>query len=113
MKRRDFSLAASGLAFAGPLAAAPTKRSIIELRYLRMRTTPENQMQRTSTFLRNGAVPALKRAGVTPLGFFATVIAEESPYILAMAGFPSLAAMETAREKEAADKDYIQARDAY
>ncbi len=113
MKRRDFSLAASGLALAAPLAAAPTKRSIIELRYLRMRTTPENQMQRTADFLRNGAVPALKRAGISPLGFFASVIAEQSPFLLAMAAFPSLAAMESAREKEAEDKEYIQARNAY
>ncbi len=95
------------------MAAAPTKKSIIELRYLRMRNTQENQMQRATDFLRNGAAPALKRAGVTALGFFAPVIAEQSPFILTLAAFPSLAAMEIAREKQAADKDYIQARDAY
>ena len=113
MNRRDFSIAAAGLALAGPLAAASAKRSIIELRYLRLRNTPENQMQHTSDFLRNGALPALKRAGIAPVGFFASVIAEQSPFILALATFPSLAAMETAREKEAEDKDYAQARDAY
>ena len=69
-------------------------------------------MQRTSEFLRS-AVPAIRRAGIGPLGFFAPVIAEESPFILALATFPSLAAMETARAKEAADKDYIVARDKY
>jgi hypothetical protein len=111
MDRRSFLFTAPALA--APLAAAPATRSVIELRYMHMRNTPENQMQRTSDFLRNGAVPALKRAGISPLGFFAGVIGEASPFILAMATFPSLAAMETSRAKEAEDKDYIQARNAY
>jgi NIPSNAP protein len=111
MKRRDFLTAAPVAALTARLAAAPVARSIIELRYMRMRTT-DNQMQRTTDFLR-GVVPALKRSGIAPLGFFASVIAEESPFILAMATFPSMAAMETARAKEAEDKEYIQLRDAY
>jgi hypothetical protein len=114
MKRRHFPIAASGLALSGPLAsAAPARRSVIELRYMRMRNTQENQMQRATEFLRDSAAPAVKRAGVTALGFFAPVIAEESPFILTLAAFPNLAAMEIAREKQAADKDYIKARDAY
>lgn len=101
------------MAFLDTGAAAPAKRSIIELRYLRMRNTVDNQMQRTTSFLRDSAVPALKRAGIGPLGFFASVIAPESPFILALAAFPSIAAMEAAREKEAADAEYIRGRDAY
>ena len=93
-------------------APAP-KRSIIELRKLSMRNTADNQMQRTSDFLKSAALPALKRAGASTVGFFAPVIGEESPFILALAAFPSLAAMETAREKEAADAEYIRGRDTY
>lgn len=111
MNRRSFLAAASG-ALAAPLSAAPAARAIIELRYMRMRNTAENQVQRTTDFLRS-AVPALKRSGIGPLGFFASVIGEESPFILAMATFPSLSAMETARAKEAEDKEYVQVRDAY
>ncbi len=94
-------------------AAAPPKKSIVELRWLRMRNTSGNQMQRTSDFLKNTAVPALQRAGVGPLGFFASVIAPEAPFILALAVFPSVAAMEEARAKEAADAEYARGRDAY
>jgi hypothetical protein len=112
MTRRTFSLAASGLALTGPVAAASTARSILELRWLRMRTNPENQLQRTTEFLRATA-PALKRSGANQLGFFGSVIADESPFLLSLVSFPSLAAMEAASEKLAADKDYIQARDAY
>jgi hypothetical protein len=94
------------------LAAAPTSRSILELRWFHMRTNPENQMQRTTEFLR-AAAPVLKRSGATQLGVFGSVIADESPFLMALAAFPSMAALEAAHEKQAADKDYIQARDAY
>jgi hypothetical protein len=112
MTRRHFSLAASGLALTGPLAAAPASRSILELRWFHMRTNADNQMQRTTEFLR-AAAPVLKRSGASQLGFFGSVIADGSPFILSLSAFPGLAAMEAAREKEMADKDYIQARDAY
>lgn len=112
MTRRHFSLAASGLALAGPLAAAPASRSFLELRWFHMRTNADNEMQRTTEFLR-AAAPVLKRSGASQVGFFGSVIAEESPFILSLSAFPSLAAMEAAHEKEMADKDYIQARDAY
>lgn len=95
------------------MAAAPAKRSILEMRYLRMRTNTDDQMKRTSDFLSKSALPALQRAGVAPLGFFASVIAPDSPFILALAQFPSLAALETMRDKEAQDPEYVKARDAY
>lgn len=101
------------MALSGMAATAPPKNAIIELRYIYMRNGPENQMQRTSDFLKNTAIPALQRAGIGPLGFFASVIAPESPFILALASFPSLAAMETAREAESKDKEYLKGRDAY
>jgi len=78
-----------------------------------MRNATEDQMQRTVGFLSKGALPALERAGIGPLGFFTSVIAEESPFILALATFPSLSAMESSREKEAQDSEYQKARDAY
>lgn len=102
------------MALADVSAAAPRRRSLVELRYIRMRNTADDQMKRTTEFLKDTAVPALKRAGIGPLGFFASVIAPESPFILALATFPGgMAAMETAREKEAADAEYIRGRDAY
>lgn len=104
---------AAGMTLLDSNAATAAKRSIIELRYIRMRNTAENQMQRTSDFLKSSAVPALKRAGVGPLGFFASVIAPESPFVLALAAFPDMAAMEAAREKEAADREYLRGRDAF
>ena len=113
MNRRQFTASAGGLAFVPLAAAEPVKQSIIELRYLRLRNATENQVRRTTDFLGKGALPALTRAGIGPLGFFTGVIAQDTPFILALATFPSLAAMETAREKEAQDPEYRKAREAY
>ena len=99
--------------FAGNAGAAPAKNAIIELRCLYLRNSAENQMQRTSDFLKNTALPALERAGEQTTGLFAPVIAPEAPFILALASFPSLAAMEDARAKQAQDKEYLKGRESY
>ena len=113
MTRRDFTFTVSGAALAGPLAATSATRSIVELRWLKMRNAADNPMQRTSEFIGKVAFPALQRAGVSPLGCFAPVIAPDSPFLLVLASFPSFAAMEAAREKEGKDQDYLKGRDAY
>jgi hypothetical protein len=113
MKRRDFTTVA-GAMLAAPLAAQNTTQpAILEIRRITMRTTQENQMQRTSDYLAKGAMPALQRAGAGPLGFFGSVIAEESPFIVTLTQFPSVAAWEAMRAKQSADPEYRSARDAY
>ena len=113
MNRRQFTKSGAGVLLSSSMKGAPAKRSVLEMRYLKLRTGADNQMQRASDFLAKGALPALQRAGGGPVGFFASVIAPESPFILTVAQFPSLAAMETIREKQAADPEYAKAREAY
>jgi hypothetical protein len=113
MTRRLFAAGGAGLAFAGQSNVAAVKNAILELRYIRMRNSAEDQMRRNSDFLEHVAGPALERAGVSTLGFFAPVIAEESPFLLILSAFPSLAAMDTAREKEAQDPEYKKGRAAH
>jgi hypothetical protein len=104
----------AGAMLAAPLAAQLyTPRSVIELRWIQMRTTQENQMQRTSDYLEKGAMPALRRAGAGPIGYFGSVIAPESPFILGVSQFPSVAAWESIREKQSHDPEYLKAREAY
>lgn len=98
---------------AGSMAGEPAKRSIIELRYLKMRNNNDNQVQRTTDFLGKEALPALQRAGVKSLGFFASVIGPDTPFVLAVAEFSSLAEMEKIREKQAQDAKYQKALEAY
>jgi hypothetical protein len=113
MNRRHFLAGAAGAGLVLPSTFAASKKAIFELRYYRLRNTHANQVTRTSDFLEKAAVPALRRAGAGPLGFFSGVIAGDSPFILALVSFPSLSAMETAIEKMAADSAFGKARDEY
>jgi hypothetical protein len=70
-------------------------------------------VERTTDYLRRGLLPAWERAGIRPVGCFNAVIAPDSPFILTLASYPSLAALETAREKLAADKELLAAADEY
>jgi hypothetical protein len=87
------------------------QRAILELRYYHMRNG--RQVERTTDYLRRGLLPASERAGIRPAGCFNAVIAPDSPFILTLASYPSLAAFETAREKLAADKELQAAADDY
>jgi hypothetical protein len=87
------------------------RRVIIELRYFHMRNG--RQVERTTNYLRRGLLPAFERAGVGPAGCFSSVIGPESPFILTVASHASLASLETAREKLAADKELLAADDEY
>ena len=92
-------------------AAAAEKRAYFDLRYYRMRNGP--QVERTTRYLQRGWMPAAQRAGIGPLGFFNCTIGPQSPFILSVTSYPSLAALETAREKLAADKEFQAAADEY
>jgi hypothetical protein len=111
MKRRQFvtTAAAAGLASAAP-ADAP-KNSIFQLLYFYMRTG--SQVQRTTEYLNNVYLPAARRAGLGPVGFFSPVIGERSPFILSLATYPSFASMETIHNKFAEDKEFEKGFEAY
>jgi hypothetical protein len=109
MKRRDFvsvttsaGLAAGPSAAAGPPAASAS--SIFELRYFHLRNG--SQVQRTTDFLGKYFLPAAQRAGVGPMGFFAAVIAEQSPFAMALTSYATLNAMAEAMDKIASDKEF-------
>ena len=91
--------------------AAPSGRAIIELRYFRMRSG--KQVERTNEYLRRGWLPAAQRAGVGPVGFFNSLVGSESPFVLALTSFPTLAAIGELARKLAADKEFQAANDEY
>jgi hypothetical protein len=111
VKRRAFvtATAAAGMASAAP--ADPPKNSIFHLVYYFLRSG--SQVDRTLQYLGTVYLPAARRAGLGPLGFFSPVVGERSPFILALTSYPDLAAMETARIKFAEDKDFEKGWDAY
>ena len=101
-------MAASAAATLGASAAAPAKKCLIELRYIRMRNSADNQRQRATEFLK-AYIPLAKRAGVGPIGVFTAAVAEGSPFHLVLKAYPGFAEMETALAKLEADPDYHQA----
>lgn len=113
MTRRKFvpALAASHLAL---VAGAETKApSIYEIRTIHLRNTPDNQRSRLTDFLQHSSAPAFARAGIAPCAYFASMIAEETPFVMTIASYPSLGAMEQQRAKLSADDEYKKALAAY
>lgn len=112
MTRRKFVPA---LAAGGALAAQAEGKaqSIYEVRTIRLRNTQDNQRSRLVDFLEHAAVPAFARAGIGPCAYFASMIAEETPFLLTIASYPSLGAMEQMRAKLSADPEYKKALAAY
>jgi len=83
-----------------------SKANFLELRRYQMRNSKSNQVSRTGAFLSQVYVPAARRAGIGPIGIFSAVIAPESPFLLVVSSYRSLAEMQTATEKLAKDAEY-------
>jgi len=112
MTRRKFvpALAAGSSLISGAQAKTP---SIFEIRTIHLRNTPDNQRSRLTDFLQHAAVPAFARAGIAPCAYFASMIAEETPFVMTIASYASLGAMEQQRAKLSADEEYKKALAAY
>jgi hypothetical protein len=82
-----------------PSGAAERNRAIIELRVFKMRNTQDAMTQRTNDFIGKVYLPALTRAGGSPVGVFGNLIGPDSPYTLTVAQFSTLDAWEAAAGK--------------
>jgi NIPSNAP len=111
MKRREFVTTAASAGLAGAAAAETPRNSLYHLVYFYMRTGP--QVTRTTGYLQQVFLPAAKRAGLGPAGFFSPVIGERSPYILSLVTYPGFAAIDTIRNKLAEDKEFQKGWDEY
>ena len=109
MQRRQFVGAAASAGLAAAPVAAAQQNAFFELRYYHMRNG--SQTQRTSDFLSKHFLPAAQRLGIGPLGFFGAVIAEGSPFILALISYPSAATFANTTERLAADQEFQRAFD--
>lgn len=93
--------------------AAESRPKIIELRRYQLRNTPDAMVKRTTDFLENAWIPALKRAGVTVTGAFTSLIGEGSPFLLLLSEYADLSAWDAAQSKALNDSDTAKARDEY
>jgi hypothetical protein len=111
MKRRQFVTTAAAAGLASAARAEPAKNSIFQLLYFYMRSG--SQVERTTQYLNTVYLPATRRAGLGPVGFFSPVIGERSPFILSLATYLSFASMETIHNKFAEDQEFEKGWDAY
>lgn len=63
-------------------------------------------MPKLTEFLEKAALPAVQRSGAAAVGFFASQLAPDSPFVLALTSYPTLAAYEAAQGKLSADNAY-------
>lgn len=106
MDRRNFLMTSAGAALAAPSLMALGNNAILEMRYVRMRNSADNQVQRNTEFTGKYLLPALERAGIGPVGFFSSFIGAGGPFMLAVFSHASLSAMDVAYKKLRADREY-------
>lgn len=94
-------------------AQTPSARHYLLLRKFYLRNGADNQQAKLTEFLEKSAVPAIQRAGAAGVGVFAAQLAPDSPFILLVVSFPTLAAYEESVGKMVADGAYQAALKAY
>lgn len=94
-------------------AQPPAARHYIVMRKLFLRNSADNQVAKLTEFLEKAALPAVERSGAAAVGFFASQLAPDSPFFLALSSYPALAAYEAAQGKLSADSAYQNALKAY
>lgn len=117
MNRRDFlaaSLVTTGLMTApalftdaASLPAEMTQEKTVEyyeLRQYHLRRGP--QVKRADEYLRDAFLPAMKRLGIGPIGFFNVVTGPDSPTIYALLPCKSVETLVTATAHLSADEEY-------
>lgn len=104
MKRRNFVTTAGAAALASNAAPAAAKNSYYEMLHVCMRTG--DQVKRTTDFFAKHFLPVWRRLNFGPTGFFNAVIAEQSPFLLALLSYPNLASLESTRQMMADDKEF-------
>jgi hypothetical protein len=92
MNRRKFITTAAASPLLAP-AAASGKNQYYELRYFYQRNG--SQPERNNEFFGKSFIPAAKRLGIGPVGFFNPVIGEQSPYLMMLIAYSSIGEVET------------------
>lgn len=96
MNRRLFLASSAALSASAYEPTQKKSNSLIELRYYKLRNTLDGMPKRLNDFLAQKQLPALKKAGITKVGFFGNLIGAASPYVLQVSEFKDLAQMEQA-----------------
>jgi NIPSNAP len=116
MKRRDFLKLPVAVGAFGAMpqlvaraaeASAGSTRELYELRLYHLRRGP--MQKRFDDFYRDAAIPAMNRAGLSPIGVFTVATGPDSPTVYALIPYKSAESFLTANDRIDADPDYVRA----
>lgn len=115
MKRRTILASAASAPLISHAAAqgSASAPKYLELSWIKLRNTPDNQRRRLGELLEKHVAPALQRANAQPWGFFQSVIAPDSPFALMVFQYDSLNAMLDFEKKLMADEAFMKAMTDY
>jgi hypothetical protein len=114
MQRRDFlRLSAAGALSSGAMMAAESESSnqYYELRFVQLRNSKANQQRRVTEFLEKHHLPMTQRLGIGPVGYFQVYLGPDSPRLVTLAAYNSMADVESKRTAMRADKEWMNAVD--
>jgi len=110
MKRRDLlaGMAASAISASATSADASVNapNTFLEIRSYKLHNSFESQASHLSGFLESAYQPAVARAGASLIGAFNIYIGPESPCVIAITQYASLAVLQESMAKLAADAEY-------
>lgn len=82
-------------------------REFYELRFYHLRRGP--MQKRFDDFYREAAIPAMNRAGISPIGVFSAAVGPDSPTMYVLMPHKSMETFATALDRVRADADYQKA----
>lgn len=109
MNRRELisgAAAATGLGSSLSTAPAAGQAGFLEVKTYRLHNSFENQSSRLAEHLQKSYAPAVAMSGAKLVGAFGTVIGPESPSVITVTHYASLAALQSSLAKLATDESY-------
>ena len=110
MDRREF-LAASAVAAMSPRPALDSHAQSVGRQYIELRRyhMVPGKLDAFGAFLRDAAIPAMNRAGVSRVGAFTVVYGENAPSLLLVLTHQTIDSVVSLRDRLAADEAYTRA----
>lgn len=102
MQRRQFIAGTAGAAVTmanAQTSSSSSKPAYFELKYFYSRNTMSDQKTHLSDYLSKQLLPALQKAGSSPVGLFTSNIGPNAPFFLMISSFNSLDEWEASKEK--------------
>lgn len=90
-------------------AEAESSHQYYELRFVQLRNSKANQFERLSEFLEKHHLPMTRRLGLGPVGYFQVYLGPDSPKLVTLTTYNSLADLEAKRTAMRSDKEWMKA----